>query len=287
MIQRPVFVATVLAAAFGMGTTASAADLNGSYKDVVWATNAIIDSNNQLGVQFVATHFDYKEVYRGELLDTEKGWVPGIGVSVSLMRNWGVENLYLNARVSYLSGETDYKGSYIGSDAGYGSVVAKSDADVWDVDFRVGKGFALRRDFMVTPFFGLGFHDWDRGVNEGEDYSHGYYGVGLLLQYSPTGKLVLSVDGLIGRTFNSHIDVAGPDGFSGDLGDSTIYKLGFSGDYALSRSLHLTGGVEYTHFKYGQSDVYNGYLEPPSKTSNVTAKVGLGYTLSSDPQPLK
>lgn len=286
-MQKSVVVATILAATFGLGHAASAADLGGSMKDVEWAPNAIIESNNQVGVQFVTTHFNYKEVYEGVLRDTEKGWVPGIGVSLSLMKNWGIENLYLNARLSYQSGETEYKGSYLNSNAGYGSVVDKSDADVLDLDFRLGKGFALKRDFMLTPFLGLGYHEWDRGVNEGELYSHGYYGVGLLVQYSPTGKLVLSADAMIGKTFNSYIDVAGADGFAGDLGNSTIYKLGLGADYALSRRMHLTGGLEYTHFSYGESAVYHGYFEPPSKTSNVTAKVGVGYTLGSEPEPLK
>ena len=42
-----------------------------------------------------------------------------------------------------------------------------------------GKGFAPQPDVMATPYFGVGYHDWDRMVNAGENYSHAYAGGGL------------------------------------------------------------------------------------------------------------
>ena len=249
------------------------------------AGNDIINSNNQVGIQFVDTHFAYKEKDDfGAPLDSESGWVPGIGVSASLMKNWFVENFYLQAQFSWSDGKTAYKGAYIDG-GGYGSVVAKDGATVKDFDFRVGKGFELRRDAMLTPFFGIGWHDWDRKVNAGEDYSNGYYGAGLLFQYSPLSRMVLSVDGLVGRTFDSQISIASiPDagivGSSLSLGQATTYKLGVSDDYALTRSIHVNAGFEWTKFDYGKSspDPTDTYYEPDSRTSNVTVRVGAGYS---------
>jgi opacity protein-like surface antigen len=139
---------------------------------------------------------------------------------------------------------------------------------------------------MLTPYFGIGHHEWDRKVNEGEDYKNGYYGAGLLLQYSPFARAVLSLDGLIGRTFDSHIDVAGPFGFSGDLGNSTLYRVGLSGDYGITRNLHVNAGVEWTGFDYGASanfPIPGGVAwEPDSRTRNTTVRVGVGYAFGGD-----
>ena len=208
--MQKTILAAAFAAVFGVGG-AYAADLNngrnlyaGGTKDG-WTSSDIIDSNNQISVQFVTTDFGYKEVSGSAPLDTEsncgaRGWV-----SFSLMKNWFVSNLYFNAQYSYADGKTDYVGSYWGGT--FGSLKTQDTAIVNDFDFRLGKGFELQRNLMATPYFGIGFHDWQRGGNGGEEYSHGYYGAGLLLQWSPFSRFVLSGNGLIGQTFNSQIAV--------------------------------------------------------------------------------
>jgi opacity protein-like surface antigen len=256
--------------------------------------NYIVESNNQLRADYKAVNFDYKETGDGRfgtatgVLDTENGWVSGFGVSLSVMpactHNWLLENLYFSVEYSHYKGHTDYVGSLIGGV--FGSVRQQDGATVNDYDIRLGKGFVISRDLMLTPYFGIGHHEWDRKVNEGEDYKNGYYGAGLLLQYSPFARAVLSLDGLIGRTFDSHIDVAGPFGFSGDLGNSTLYRVGLSGDYGITRNLHVNAGVEWTGFDYGASanfPIPGGVAwEPDSRTRNTTVRVGVGYAFGGD-----
>jgi hypothetical protein len=302
--------AATFAAVFAMGG-AYAADLNAGSKFAGdpkgdWTSDGILIANNQVIAQFVTANFGYKETGdpdRGNLgtLDTEKGWVPGGGVSLSLMRNWLVSNFYFNAQYSYLNGQTDYVGSnvtFVGQPVTglYGSARAKDGAIVNDVDLRVGKGFNIQPNLMATPYIGTGYHDWERKVNAGEEYSNGYVGGGLLLQWAPISGVVLSGHGLVGTTFASHIDVkdygypgavhtagAGITGFSGALGDSVIYRVGLSGDYAVTRTIHVSAGVEWVDFKYGESAIYgDGWYEPDSRTMNTTVKVGIGYAFGGD-----
>jgi hypothetical protein len=128
---------------------------------------------------------------------------------------------------------------------------------------------------MLTPYFELGRQEWYRGVNAGETYYHNAYGAGLLWQMSGAGsRLVISVNGLVGKTFGAYIDVTGV--FSGALGSSPLYKAGVNADYALSKSLHLNAGVDYLRFAYGKSDVYGIYLEPGSTSTYLFYKAGLG-----------
>jgi hypothetical protein len=293
---RHAFVITA-SVIIALATSANAADVSngsGGFKDgpeTLYVPITIIESNNQVGVQFITTNFDYKETVNGAPFDTEKSWVPGVGFSLSLMRDWFVDNLYLRAQFSWESGKTDYVGAYRGD--AFGSLVSTSGATVYDSDFRLGKGFAFHRDFMATPFFGVGYHQWDREINAGEDYSHSYAGGGLLVQWSYMSGFVLSVDGFVGGTLASQIKVATvPDQIVGStltLGNSAIYQVGLSGDYAVTRSLHVDARVEWVNFKYGQSafDPTKTYVEPHSETSNVTVKVGVGYAFGNDYVPLK
>ena len=78
------------------------------------------------------------------------------------MKNWFVDNLYLNAQLSYRNGDTHYTDQSIRS-GGFGSLTASDYAHVFDADFRIGKGFAIEPNFMLAPYLGFGSHEWDRG----------------------------------------------------------------------------------------------------------------------------
>ena len=250
------------------------------------AMNAITTSDNQISVDFIDTDFGYTEYAAiavpgtpvGGKLDTEGSWVPGVNASLSLMKNWIVDNAYFNAQFSYSSGSTRYVGE-TGRGGGYGAVVTSDTAKVFDTDFRLGKGFAVADNVMLTPYFGIGSHYWRRGPFP-ESYSNGYAGAGLLGQVAASSQLVFSGYGLVGGTFGSGITVAthsGIAGWSGDLGDSAAYKLGGSADFAITRNLHVNAGDDYSNFEYGRSPFVNGNVEPHSTTSNVSLKAGVGY----------
>jgi len=254
-------------------------------------TSDIKAANNQVGFQLVSTNVDYTETGDGVLtpsgtLDTEKGAVPGYALSISTMQDRWLGNDYIEAEYDNSSGNTEYVGGLIGPPATpYGSAVGTSGATLINYSARYGKGYMVRNEFMLTPFIELGHHEWDRGANYGEIYTHNYFGIGALGQYSPVSRLVLSANAMTGSTFGSYITVnSGPglNGFSGALGNSSLYKVGAGADYAFAQDLHGEIGVDYTSFNYGISAVYpvgGGFVgwEPDSKTNYTTVKIGLGY----------
>ena len=249
-------------------------------------TQDIKASNNQVSVQFISTDVNYTETGNGRLgttigtLDTEKGTVPGGALTLSVMRNLWLGDDYLQFQFSRNSGNTDYTGA-LQSGGSYGSLVGQSGATMTDFSGRYGKGFELSNNVMITPYGELAHHKWQRNVNEGETYTNSYFGIGALAQFSPVQHLVLSANALLGETFGSHIDVAGPNSFSGALGNSGLYKIGLSADYAFTKNLHGNVGVDYTSFKYGISSEYpignSIYWEPDSTTKYTTVSVGIGY----------
>ncbi|MBS0242219.1 MAG: hypothetical protein JSS20_08575, partial [Proteobacteria bacterium] len=137
---------------------------------------------------------------------------------------------------------------------------------------------------LLTPYIGAGTHDWKRSVNAGEEYSHNYVGSGLLAQWSPLKRVVVSADALVGRTFGSSIDVASDlsiPGFSASLGNSLYFRSAVGGDVAVSDHLHLRAGIEYVRYNYGASAIQpSGYYEPDSRTGNWMFGVGMGYAFA-------
>lgn len=250
-------------------------------------TSDIIGSNNQMVFQLISTNVNYTETGNGILgspvgtLDTESGRVAGESLSISAMKDWWLGNDYIAAEYDHSSGNTNYVGGLIGPPpTPYGSVVGTSNATLINYSVRYGRGYVVNDELMLTPYAELGGHDWNRGVNFGETYTHHYYGIGALGQYSPISKLVFSGNVMLGRTLGANIEVNGV--FSGALGNSTLTKVGVAADYAFDQNVHGNVGVDYTSFDYGISALYpiggnTVAWEPDSKTKYTTIKLGLGY----------
>ena len=225
---------------------------------------------------------DHESPLPGTPLNTEKGWVPGLSVTGSIMRDVGsLQNVYLWGRFSWMKGNTNYWNCC--------EPPAVDGATVSDWDFRLGKGFSMGQNAMLTPYFGIGTNSWTRIITEPEFrevYSHDYAGGGLLLQYSPAPRLVLSANGLVGTAFASSMTFTPlPGGVGGigqtyTLGNKVVYMAGGSADYAFNDHWHGNVGIDYTHFAYGQSPIspIDGSVEPNSTTSYLTLSVGLGYS---------
>jgi hypothetical protein len=253
-------------------------------------TSDIRSSNNQIGIQGTLTKLNYTETGNGLFgtqtgtLDTETGNVFGGAVSISIMKNLLLGNDYIEAEYDHSSGNTGYSGTLLQGGV-FSAVTGTSGATLDNYSVRYGKGFDLNGEIMATIYIELGNHKWYRLINYGELYTNNYYGLGVLGQYSPVSQWVFSANGLLGHTFGSNIDVnggGGRNGFSGGLGNSALYKLGVSADYAFTQHFHGNFGLDYVSFRYGIGSVYpiGGGLvawEPDSATHYTIAKAGLSY----------
>lgn len=246
----------------------------------------IVAADNQVGLQVTDMNLDYTETGNGYsgtpvgTLDTEKGDVYGFNLTYSSLASWFLGNDYLALQYGQNHGNTDYVGQYLPltSVNHYGSVTASSTAKTIDYSLRYGKGFELGGKAMAIPYLEVGSHEWDRGLGYDETYKHSYYGIGAMLQFAPANKLVLTIDGLVGKTKSPSIDVANGSLYSGDLGTSTLTRFGASIDYAFTQRIHGMVGFDYTDYKYGVSQPnLLGVWEPDSETKKTMYRVGIGY----------
>ncbi|HEX8980853.1 MAG TPA: hypothetical protein VF811_14185 [Parasulfuritortus sp.] len=246
----------------------------------------IVAADNQVGIQVTDMNLDYTETGDGVhtavagTLDTEKGDVYGFNLTYSSLANWFLGNDYLALQYGQNHGNTDYVGQPLTSTVNtYGSKVQTDTAKTIDYSLRYGKGFVLGGKAMAIPYLEVGSHEWDRGLGSyDETYKHSYYGVGAMLQFSPANKLVLTLDGLVGRTHGAHLDAANGLLYSGDLGSDSLTRFGVSADYAFTKRIHGMVGFDYTDYKYGVSQPnWLGLLEPDSETKKTMYRVGIGY----------
>ena len=272
--------------------------------------DAIKASNKQIGVQYVSTNVDYTEKVDGLIADTEKGQIPGFGLSISMMKDLFFGNDYFYASFTRLNGDTRYTGSsYVDAvyptfyvPGQYGTLQRSDSFQATDFTARYGKGIEFNQTFLMTPYVEAGYHEWHRGIGKSpidtygstpitsEKYTNGHFGVGLMGQLSPISNLVLTANALVGRTIGADILVKGAGtspstastGSQG-LGNSTIYRFGVSADYAFTEKVHGNIGVDYTSFDYGKSNDFipsntnTAIYEPNSESSYTTIKLGVGY----------
>ena len=258
----------------------------------------IVRADTQVSLDAAGTHFDYREFTAGfgtTVLDSEKGWVPGVSITGSVMADTSlfgtnVCDLYGFMRYSWFNGTTNYWSAPTGP--------LTDGANVNEFDFRFGKGFVIAPNTMITPYIGTGARAWQRYLDGPggyqEIYSHDYAGGGLLLQYAPTPGLVLSLNGLVGSTFNANIEgMPKPGGAAvistrNALGSELLYMVGGSADYALTAHWHVNAEVDFTSWRYGQSAPFcagpafgpctpTNALEPNSQSDIVEVRGGFGY----------
>ena len=275
----------LLAAGFACALSVAAA--NAADMELRGTRSDIVKANNQVTLNISEGYLDYLESSGSTPLDSERGWQPGLSLSGSMMTDFLVPNLYLYGNLSWNKGNSDYVGSFIGGN--YGDLRQRDNAEIYNEDFRIGKGFDVSDSFMLTPYLGIGARQWRRDISGAggyrEDYSHGYVGGGLLAQYSPAPGWVLGLSGLVGSTFSASMKTTAVAGGAAitpqtyKLGNSAIYMVGASVDRAITDTVHANLSVDYTNFSYGRSAVspIDSTFEPDSRTSNVALKVGLGF----------
>ena len=307
MVIKMIKYSTVSLLLISSATLLSSQSVQADMKD-------IISANSQIGAQFVTTDVDYTEISQeGIKADTEKSFVPGFGISLSVMKNLVFGNDYIAFQFSQLSGNTDYTGGIntplvlSATPSNFGSVVQSDGAELIDFSGRIGKGFELNNSIMLTPYFEIGHHNWKRQINttlpvftainsnssiSKEDYNNYYFGFGAMGQITPIKKLVITANAMIGSIFSPTMSSTGTPLVFGAIGPSTvsnnynlgtsiIYKFGLSFDYAFYQNFHVNAGAEYSGFDYGKSSMTStipSSYEPFSQTNYTTVKAGFGYS---------
>lgn len=256
-----------------------------------WAEHpSIHHANNQINVSVGFLQQNYGEYNDGatsmvgKYLDVERGKVPGFDLSARATND---KQQYVEVHLSRYSGRTDYDGGLQGYDSlgnYYITPYKTSTENVFtELYLKGGKVYAVGEGSALIPHLQLGWHGWRRDTSDDihgylEDYSHFWFGLGLIGQRAISDKLVLEASGLLGRTFDAFIIV--PDSaLHGSLGSSLTWQAGIGADYQLRNKRHVTANIDFVRFDYDRS-ASNGFaLEPRSFTEQISYRIGMSFPL--------
>lgn len=273
------YVAALTAILAALSTTTAQADMTRKNPRI----NAdIVHASNQLSWGFGTLAQDYREYNDGlvpslpDILDSETGRLTSFRVGYTGM----LRGLYIQARLNYSTGETDYVG-YLQS--GYPVVYTPfnttTDNRIIDLLARVGYAFRAGERLVLVPYGELGDYWWRRDVGPStpygivEDYFHLNLSLGAKALYSPVSRLVLELGGGYGTTFLAFMTA---EGYDYDLGSEPYMSAYASVDYRFLENWHLKWSADYRRWEYGQSDVVAGYLEPHSRTEQTQYLMSVG-----------
>ncbi len=190
----------------------------------------------------------------------------------------GVRNVYGQINFHYDSGSIAYKGAvgrrpYDGTDR----------ATMYRIMGRLGKGFSVCPNAMVTPYVALGYQHWNRHLlgpyGYTEDYSALLVGMGVKGQYALTNRLVLGANAELLAVTNGQMTPHLFNGLYGTahFGTTGEEVVGLDANYRLTGHVHLFGGLEYTHYNYTGGPLRFGALEPSSSTNLFDLDAGVAY----------
>lgn len=116
-----------------------------------------------------------------------------------------------------------------------------------------------------------------------ETYSHSWYGMGLLAQWNPLPKWVLSADGNMGNIFNPNMQSWLPLGVTANtyygLRNQWYQQADIEADYEFAPHWHAKANLGFWHFCYGPSARNQfGIATVTDDTNQYNASLGVGYS---------
>jgi len=240
--------------------------------------------NNSLAFGMTGTYLDYAEritdnspTYPDWANDTVRGVIPGFNFNI---RSDFFRKIYTDFYADLSVGKLTYDGAY--QDPPHNPYVYDNSHVVINTDVKLGYIFIDGQSVQVIPYIGVGYHFWDRGLNDPmnrEKYQNFNAIFGVKLNCAVTDDLFISPYVNAGKTFGAKMKKV-LSGRDYDLGSKPIYQTGLEMNYRLHDDLFLTGFANYTHFQYGKSQVVSGFFEPDSRTNEIKVGVGIRYTWS-------
>jgi hypothetical protein len=250
----------------------------------------VISANREIGVSFEPSLIAYREYVGGAIQDSEHGWIPGVGLKASIIRNsLGITNLLLNVSYDFNSGSSNHHSKSLtgGSSLSYDAPFRSN-----DISFGIGKGFLPTSRFLVAPQVGFEYREWLRKLPEAllairENYTFWGPGAALNASYNALHGLVLKAR--VGAEYTispTNATIGNPathvPNLTLALGNRPVWQAELGVDGAITRSVHAFTDIAYSHFGFGKSAIArfgNGgtELEPASVTDLARVRVGLAW----------
>ena len=235
-------------------------------------------------VSLVSMGMDYVEYdQNGNILDSENSsYLELGGVEVSL--GYIIEkDLSSSSEIIFnwmiLSGETTYKGSYVDSELGYGSVVSSTLNTISDIDISYKQSKILSSAIEISYGIGLGHRYWERVLSKSQVEIYTWYSIRPMFGIS-TNNEKLNLGMFIEYQYGFDTKMSAPN-HTFTLGGADILEISFPVHYKYNKGVDLF--FEATLQKQIIKESNHLYTEtteswePKSTAYNSYLKVGIEY----------
>lgn len=237
-------------------------------------------SGATLAVGFSLLHNNYAEYAPTGpgYFDTETGSLRGVTLAYQQMDR----RRFLSENLTYVDGNTRYRGSLQYSSGKTTPYVGSSHSTIWNLDTAFGPAVAVSDAVLVAPIVGTNLYYWDRLAGGGvqgsvhEKYLHWTVAAGLAGRVTISRRVRMQ---LLGEaTYPIYNMINTPYG-AARLGRSPGYRASLSVNYRLLARLGLFARASVQWFRFGGAAIVSSgaIREPDSRTINATYTVGLSY----------
>jgi outer membrane protein W len=250
------------------------------------ASSALFAKGYEMKLATQALFMDYKEYSRttGELLDSEKSDLSNrvSGLETGILKNFNYRtnnHTQIAYNLSYVKGNSEYKGSYIGSSSGYGSVIQKTLNTIVDTDLAI-KEYFTQENSAIYIGAGAGYRYWKRELSsiQVEDYKWFYLKAQLGVDFALSDKFDIGVGGYyeyaISPTMKAN-DIS--EEFK--LGGVNTVGVNIPLTYHISKNFDVYLENVYEQQKITESNYVtsggNMYYEPRSTSKDYYLKIGV------------
>lgn len=257
------------------------------YVDTTTAGSANTKSESYLGLSLL--DMTYKEFDdSGVLLDREDGVIPGFVLRHKSKKN----NIFTDLSYSYHSSDVEYDGQ---TQSGI-PAKTRSDAHIYEFQFKIGKELDNKNQNTFDIYAGLGYRFWQRNIRSTfiasgiyEEYDWSYYILGTRIPLFGTYRNNLTMDiqytAMIDADIFVELSDFGADDLSLALGKEDGYRLSLP--WRIQNSNRSIWIIEpyYESWDIGKSEIkpitINGIptnfiiWEPRSETRNVGINIQL------------
>jgi len=238
-------------------------------------------------IAYIGMDMDYREYSHGVLVDSEKSSISQMqGYELHYKYNFGrqKEDEYstLDFAATYLWGETEYAGSYLSNNTGYGSVVGTTENEITDTVLNFSHTYHTAQAMEVSFGFGLGYRYWDRKLSILQEELYEWFSLrpNIALHYFISDvKLSACFEYQYG--LNPKMSASNIRG-DFNLGSANITETTLRASYDITDNFSIYGSYIYAYQTIQESNVVydgsgNGYVEPDSKASNQYLKFGVTF----------
>ena len=227
--------------------------------------------------------FTYKEFDdAGALLDREDGLIPGFMLGYKQQRN----DVFTELSFSYHG--TDIK--YDGQTQSGTPITTRSDADIYELQLKVGSRYRAANNYKYHVYGGIGYHFWQRNIRSTatalgiyEEYDWSYLMLGAKFPLMQTVDSTLDFDIQYTRMISANIFVQlsplGADDVNLALGKENSYRFSLPWRVKTQKSSIWVIEPYYEFWEIGKSEIKpitaggtpTGFIvwEPRSETNNV------------------